>query len=293
MLSARALTHSMIAAGFGRSDSLQSRDLVRAIANAATPSRRSIRKLLLPLIRMASNSEVLLADSIGCWRSGDELFFLPRFIFQRTLVAKPRIEVGIFAALDGNDLGAIRGMSEILWALNAHPAIGREYRLWLYPLCDPVGYVDHTGALGSKSYPIGELWKDADTPETQLIRKELGERRFDGVILLRGDPLATRLQARVRNKGVDFVTPALIATEQALRNSQRTPFPGYSVHRLNSEEEPQHWPGQSPRLFEIVLEIPATLSLGFQGQLFLVALHAILAAYRRLTSETGSELLNE
>lgn len=282
----------MMAAGIARSESVRSRDLALAISGSPNEPRRSIRKLLLPLLKMASASDVLVADSVGCWRSGGELFFLSRFIFQRTLVAKPRIEVGIFAALDGTDLGAIRGITDLIWALNAHPAIGREFRLWLYPLCDPVGYVDPKCARGRDACLAGEVWRSPTTPETKLIGKELAERQFDGVILLRSDSLATQVEAGVSDRNLDFVTPALVAAEQALRTNQRAEVPGFSVRTLSPGENLHAGPGKSPNRFEIVLEVPASLPLGLQGQLFLVSLHAILAAYRRLSSETGSELLN-
>ena len=292
MLSARAWTQSIIAAGSGRSKSVQTRDLARAISNSSNASRRSIRKLLLPLLKMASCSEVLVADSVGCWRSGGELFFLPRFIFQRTLTAKPRIEVGIFGGIDGNDLGGIRGITEFLCALNAHPAIGREYRLWLYPLCDPLGYVNHARAIGSNLYPGTEIWKDSDEPVAQLIEKELCERRFDGVISLRGNSQATQLQAGVSGQDLDFGTSALIAAQEALRVNQRADFAGFSVRKLDPQESIHACSGQSHKRFEIALEVPGRFPPSLQGEFFLVSLHAILAAYRRRSSERGSELLN-
>lgn len=275
----------MIAAATGRSQSMQSRDFDQAISN---PPRRSIRQLLLPLLKMASASDVLVADSLGCWRSNGELFFLPRFIFQRTLVAKPRVEVGIFAALNGTDFGAIRGVTELLWALNAHPAIGREFRLWLYPLCDPVGYVDHQRAADLD----GEMLNDLTRPEAQLIGKELAEREFDGVIVLRSNSLATEVEAVGSTANFDFVTPGLVAAEQVLRNNRRGNTPGFSVRNPGLGKNLHLLPGTSRERFEIVLEVPGSLPLELQGQLFLVSLHAILAAYRRLSSETTNKLLN-
>ena len=221
------------------------------------------------------------------------MFFLPRFIFQRTLTAKPRIEVGIFGGIDGNDLGGIRGITEFLCALNAHPAIGREYRLWVYPLCNPVGYVNYAQAIGSNSYPATEIWKDSDEPVARLIRKELCERPFDGVISLRGDSQATGVQAGVSGQELDFVTSALIAAQEALPVNQRADFAGFSVRKLCPQESLHACIGQSHKRFEILLEVPGQFPPAFQAQLFLVSLHAILAAKRRLFLETGGELLNQ
>jgi hypothetical protein len=290
MLSARALTESMIATGSSRSASLQSRDLTRAISSASNTSRRSIRALLLPLVKLASRSDVLIADSVGCWRCGGELFFLPRFIFQRTAVAKPRIEVAIFAGMEGNDLGGILGLTEFLRALNAHPAIGREYRLWLYPLCNPVGYVDGSDILPSGKDFDREIWNNSDSPEVQWIEQELSQRRFDGILSLRGDPLANRVQASVDDQTIDFVTPALAAAEQALPAKQRAQLAGFSVRKRSRNKGAQGYRGHSHKSFEIVLEVPRQFSLGLQSEIFLVSLHAILAAYRRNSSPAARDL---
>src|SRR5678815_6171121 len=46
------------------------------------PRSPSLRDLLLPLLQLVSESDSLRADSLGYWRSGGDLFFLPRFVFQ-------------------------------------------------------------------------------------------------------------------------------------------------------------------------------------------------------------------
>jgi hypothetical protein len=63
----------------------------------ASRAGRSVHDLLAPLVKLVAQSQVLRADSLGCWRSGEDLLFLPRFFFQRRKVHKPRIKVGIFA----------------------------------------------------------------------------------------------------------------------------------------------------------------------------------------------------
>ncbi len=88
---------------------------------ASESSSQSLRDLLLPLLQLVSESDVLRADSLGYWRSGGDLFFLPRFVFQRTQNAKPRIKVGIFAGLHGDEPGGILGLIELIRALDAHP----------------------------------------------------------------------------------------------------------------------------------------------------------------------------
>ena len=50
-----------------------------AMHRPASRASRSVHDLLAPLVKQVAESEVLRADSLGCWRSGEDLLFLPRF----------------------------------------------------------------------------------------------------------------------------------------------------------------------------------------------------------------------
>jgi protein MpaA len=260
---------------------------------SAEPKRahRSIRELLLPLVRIASESQVLHGDSPGFWRCGDELFFLPRFTFQRTAVSKSRIKVAIFAGINGDELGAMLGLTDFVRALEAHPAIGREYQLWLYPLCNPSGYVDGTRRSRSGKHLEREMWNNSPAPEVKLIEKDIREQNFDGIISLRGNATISDAHAYVWGGALPthLLTPTLIAAEQTLAHSQQPAGlnvmqPMNRVHRDCSFRAP---PEQREAPFEMVLEVPRHMRLRQQAQKFVLLLHAILAAYRRVTVECG------
>jgi hypothetical protein len=112
----------------------------RAISSPSAPATRrsalragrSVHDLLAPLVKLVVQSEVLRADSLGCWHSGEELLFLPRFFFQRRQVHKPRIKVGIFAGIHGDEPGSVPGLIQLARALERYPEVGRNYQLWLY-----------------------------------------------------------------------------------------------------------------------------------------------------------------
>lgn len=70
----------------------------------------NVRELLLPLIWEVSASPYLLADALGMWRVGDERFWIPRFVFQRTQRVKPRIKVAIFAGIHGDEPAGVLGL---------------------------------------------------------------------------------------------------------------------------------------------------------------------------------------
>ena len=122
----------------------------RAISLPTLPASRagrSVHDLLAPLVKLVAQSEVLRADSLGCWRSGEDLLFLPRFFFQRRKVHKPRIKVGIFAGIHGDEPGSVLGLIQLARALECYPEMGRNYQLWLYPLCNPGGYIDRDARI--------------------------------------------------------------------------------------------------------------------------------------------------
>lgn len=263
------------------------------LSETVKPAGRSIRELLLPLLRMASDSDVLRADSVGSWRSEDESFFLPRFFFQRTQASKPRIKVAILAGIHGTDLGGILGLTEFVRALNTHPAIGRDYQLWLYPLCNPSGYVNCVCGLRSGPELDRKIWKNSAAPETRLLERERREHRFHGLISLYGNPTGRGVNAYVRGASLKarLLTPALMAAAQALPLQSLSQLDGFNA--IQGIELPYYDRGlrasrdQTTKPFEIVIEIPKQVSLRLQAEVCLVLLHAILAAYRRISSEAG------
>src|ERR1700722_16748623 len=78
----------------------------------AAPSRAvrpAIKDLLLPLFVQVGTSTTLRADSLGFWRVGEDRYWLPRFAFQRTQIIKPRITIGLFAGIHGDEVASILG----------------------------------------------------------------------------------------------------------------------------------------------------------------------------------------
>ena len=263
--------------------------LERAHAVPESPLQ-SLRDLLLPLLQLVSESDVLRADSLGYLRSGGDLFFLPRFVFQRTHRVKPRIKVGIFAGLHGDEPGSIFGLIELIRALDAHPPVGREYQLWLYPVCNPSGYADGTRESRGGRDLNREFWKNSAEPEVQLLERELREHRFNGIISLHCDDHSDGLRGSVEGTSMSqyLLKPALAAAERALASIAAPRINGF--HALNgtiaSREDGafQAPPEQKTAPFEIVLEVPRRAPLQLQAHAFLFALHEILATYRRISS---------
>src|SRR5438067_4534351 len=156
-------------------------DYVEMYSDDHPPVRQTIKEILLPLFIQVGMSDTLRADSLGFWRAGEDRFWLPRFVFQRTHAVKSRINVGIFAGIHGDEPASILGLVDFVRKLDAHPEVGRDFQLWIYPMCNPSGYVDGTRHSRARRDLNREFWKGSNEPEVRLLEEEIRRRKFDGM----------------------------------------------------------------------------------------------------------------
>ena len=112
-----------------------------------------IKQLLFPLFLQAGYSNCLRADSLGFWTVGERRYWMPRFTFQRTQIVKPRLKIGIFAGIHGDEPAGIFGLMDFIRDLDHDPEIGRAFEFSIYPICNPSGY--HAGTRESASGHAG------------------------------------------------------------------------------------------------------------------------------------------
>ena len=253
-------------------------------------TRRPIKELLLPLFIQVGTSDFLRADSLGFWRSGKERYWLPRFVFQRTQMVKPRITVGIFAGLHGDEVASILGLIDFVRRLDVDPMPGRDYQLWIYPFCNPTGYVDGTRLSRTGRDLNREFWRFSGEPEIQLLEQEISRRKFDGIISLHCDDTSHGVYGFVRGATLTrhLLEPALAAAEAALPVNKESKIDGF--HAVNGIIHTAYDgilsapPGAQPAPFEIILETPQLAPLDLQRQAFVLALESILSTYREMIS---------
>lgn len=249
-----------------------------------------LRSLLLPLLLEVAASPYLIADSIGMWRVREERFWLPRFIFQRTQQAKHRIKVGIFAGIHGDEPEAVLGLVDLIRGLNARPEVARDYRLFIYPVCNPAGLVDGTRCSRSGADLNREFWKDSAEPEVRLLETEIRHQQFDGVISLHTDDTTDGVYGYAHcGAGTDdLLHDALETAHHALPRCRQRLIDGFAATNaivrkcyagvLSAPRE------QQPRPWEIILETPRRAPVCLQRQAFVLAIGMILARYRTQTS---------
>jgi len=249
-----------------------------------------LRKLLLSLLFEVAASQYLIADSIGMWHVGEERFWIPRFVFQRTQQVKHRIKVGIFAGIHGDEPEAVLGLVDLVRGLNLRPEVARDYRLFIYPVCNPSGLVDGTRCSRSGADLNREFWRDSAQPEVRLLEAEIRRQRFDGIISLHTDDTTDGVYG-FAHYGVgtdDLLHEALETAHHALRRCRSTLIDGFEAANgivrkcyggvLSAPAE------QQPRPWEIILETPQRAPVRLQRQAFILAIGMILARYRTQTS---------
>jgi len=249
-----------------------------------------LRKLLLPLLFEVAASPYLIADSIGMWHMGEERFWMPRFIFQRTQRMKRRIKVGLFAGLHGDEPEAVLGLVDLVRALNARPEGGRDYQLFIYPMCNPSGLADDTRCSRSGADLNRQFWQNSAEPEVRLLEAEIRNQKFEGIISLHTDDTSDGVYgfAYYGTETDDLLHDALQTAHHALPRCRSTLIDGFPANNGIVREcyagvlsAP---PEQQPRPWEIILETPQREPEQLQRQAFVLAVAMILARYRTQTS---------
>ncbi|NBV85283.1 MAG: hypothetical protein EBS01_03235 [Verrucomicrobia bacterium] len=251
----------------------------------ARGGRLPLRELLSPLYTQALHSHCLGAEVLEVWDSCGETFWLPRFRFQRTQVAKKRHRLAIFAGIHGDEPAGILGLMDFIRELDETPEIGRHFELYLYPLCNPGGYLDGTRESRSGKDLNREFWQGSGEREVQLLERELLDKQFDGIISLHSDDTSPGFYGFARGAVLarQLLAPALSAAEQAHGRDTRPFIDGFrAVNGMIHDSYDgilSAPPQQIPQPFELILESPALAPLADQRNAFRLALRAILHEY--------------
>jgi protein MpaA len=249
-----------------------------------------LRELLLPLTVQSYYSKSLTPDTLLKWSDGKDLLWIPRFRFQRTRIVKDRIKLGIFAGIHGDEPAGILGVMDFLRELDRDPEVGRNFELWIYPVCNPGGCLDGTRHLRSGNDPNRLFWQSSNQPEIAALEQEIAHQRFDGIIALHSDDTSPGFYGYARGNVLarELLAPALKAA-QTVQDIDRRPFiDGFrAVNGILHDafdgilSAP---PTQTPQPFEIILESPANSPIDDQRLAFQRALIAILDETRRFVS---------
>ena len=256
-------------------------------------SQFTVKHLLVPLLTQVLYSRCLVADALGSFEVEGQRHWIPRFSFQRTQVRKERFKIGIFAGIHGDEPAGILGLMDFVRELEEDPELGRHYELWIYPLCNPTGYLAGTRTSASGQDLNREFWQGSLEPEVVLLEKEIAAKKFDGIISLHSDDTSPGFYGYARGSvfARQLLSPALAAAERAQPRDSRPFIDGFqAVNGIIHDcfdgilSAP---PNTRSKPFEVILESPARSALKDQRTAFTLALRSILQEYRNFITFGG------
>ena len=257
--------------------------------SAKPPRSQSIRRALEPLFRHVADSyRCWRAESVGFWKVEDRRYWLPRLVFQRHADEDVRIKLGIFAGIHGDEPAGIHALCDLVKTLDALPALGRNYAIHVYPLCNPTAYEDGTRESRAGKDLNREFWRGSLEPEVQLLEQEILKHDYDGFISLHSDDTSEGLYGFVRGATLaeHLLKPALAAAEGLLPLNRNSTIDGFHAVEgiIHSAYDGilSAPPATKPAPFEIILETPTEAPMQLQRAAFVLALAEIIRHYRRL-----------
>ena len=259
-----------------------------AIEATSNPARRSVERLLAPLDELAAHSKNFLSRSFGEFESDGQEYRLPRYVYLGPKGGGDTLRLGIFATLHGDEPEGALGLQRFIERLERQPEIARGYALFLYPVCNPTGFEDHTRHSRAGRDLNREFWRGTVQPEVRFIETEIWTHAFHGLVTLHSDDTSDGLYGFVNGAVLseNLLEPALREAARFLpRNSQST-IDGFPARRGIITEGYtgvlRAVPGLTPPPFEITFETPQREPLHRQVEASAAALETILVEFRHL-----------
>ncbi len=256
------------------------------VAPVQTPAR-SLASVTEPIEAVAQDSPGLLVCPPGKFELDGEPLELPRYLFRGPAGGGEPLRVALFAALHGDEAAGAFALVRFVQLLREDPEIARGYDLFLYPLCNPSGFVDNTRHSRNGKDLGGEFWRHSTQPEIRLLESELWSHSFHGLISLHSDHAGDGLYAYAHGALLTshVLRPALVAASEFLPVSDWEEIEGLPARNgIIKERAPAGLhapPGSRPRPFEIVLQAARQAPQYVQEAALLVAVRTILCEYRK------------
>ncbi len=255
---------------------------------AAPSHRRSLELITGPLNELARHSTSLIACGPARLEVAGWSEELPRYVFVGPKGGAEPLRIGIFAGLHGDEPAAPFALLRFLRLLEENPEPARGYCLFLYPVCNPTGFADHTRHNRNGKDLNREFWRHSAQPEVRLLESELWSHAFHGLISLHTDDTSDGLYGYAHGALLTehLLRPALSAAAHFLPCNQSDVIDGFrardSIIRDGYEGVLRAPPGVKPRPFEVILEAPHHAPHYLQEAALAVALCTLLDEYRRL-----------
>jgi murein peptide amidase A len=251
-------------------------------ADTLRSQQNRIQERLKPLLDLAENSDYLIAGSVGEFMAGEELFQIPRFTFIGPGGGGDTIRLGIFAGIFGDEAEGVEAVIKFLEKLEEKPRLAKGYHVYVYPVCNPTGFIARTRKNSSGEDLSKHFWRGSSQSEIYYLERELGVLRFQGVVSIHAkshlDAFVLRANSEVLTR--DVIHPVVESSQQLAPVNALTPgsIADLPPDFLTVGDE------LDPRPFELHLGIPrnAPVHLRINGTVHL--LNSVLDSYRSFLS---------
>jgi len=253
--------------------------------------RRQLRPLLRPLDELARGSDLLFAAHVPYHDAAGAIQAFPKYLFTGPGDRGSYLRVGIFAGVHGDEESGVHAAIELIERFHASPHLAYGYELFVYPICNPEGFVEGTRWNRNGLDLNREFWKSSEEAGVQILERQLRMLQFDGLIALHSDDTSDGIYGFVKGHELTryVLEPAL---EQAGRILPRNFDKSIDNFEANNGIIEQGYEGilsappeQKPKPFEVVFETPHIAPLDRQVEAHIVAVQTILDRFRILISE--------
>lgn len=272
------------------STAVLTRPVPAAAAFQAGTGRRDLARLLEQFDDLAERCPQLIRRPLGPIEGADGPVELPRYVFVGPKGGGDTLRLGLFAAIHGDEPEGALGLLRLVQRLVREPELAQGYALYLYPVCNPWGYTNHSRVSRQGRDLNREFWKNSPAPEIRLLETELWMHGFHGLISLHSDDTSHGLYGFVTGSVLSefLLEPALREAERHLPRNRSTVIDGFKAEKGLIDDCYQGVlrapPGLQQPPFELVLETPQHAPLHRQVEAFHDALLTILAEFRYLSA---------
>jgi murein peptide amidase A len=252
----------------------------------ATLPTRDLNALFEPLTADLSRCASLTCAEAGSFPSGDIRYVLRRFVFSGPPAEHDRIRLGLFAGVHGDEPAGCATAVKFLSDLAARPEQARGYDLFVYPVCNPTGYVANIRENRAGFDLNREFWLGSRQPEVVILERELRAHCFDGLITLHSDDTCDGIYGYAHGQVLNeaLLAPAIRAAERILPRDSRAVIDGFAAREglicdcfKGVLAAP---PEQHPRPFDVIFETPGRAEFGLQVDAGALAVEAMLENHR-------------
>ncbi|MBV9673494.1 MAG: hypothetical protein JO076_11815 [Verrucomicrobia bacterium] len=207
---------------------------------------------------------------------------IPRYVFVGDQPGESEIRLGIFAGFRGDDIAGPKAVTDLIDDLVTFPGQGRAFRIYAYPVLNPVSDETKTLCKPRDHNSINATARKLKCPEASLIERELFVVQFQGLIVIQTTDEIKGLQAAVHGADLrDVVVSPVLASLRSLIPTTEDSVPGPFLPLTANA-------GLKQRPFELTFRIPSSgwqphYSIGLR-----IALHSALDHYRSYLAQANN-----